>query len=138
MYQLSDPNTFGALSQEESGAIQLLRMGKIDETIVDFRRLTVQPGERLTQVFARAEGAKYVGIISGYFDLNVNQDTHLFKIPCTASGRGVVEKVLSGLTLIADEAKAQPDNIAININLGRSGVKKYKTTNESSLSSVCI
>lgn len=138
IYQLNDPNTFGALSQEKSGAIQLLRTGKLDDTIVDFRRLTVQPGERLTQVFARAEGAKYVGVISGYFDLNVKQDTHLFKIPCIASGRGVVEKILSGMALIADEAKAQPDKIAINIKLGRSSVKKYETTNESSLSSVCI
>ena len=138
VFQLSDPNTFGALTQESTGAIELLRKGRIDDTVVDYRRITVQPGERLTEVLSRAEGARHIGVISGYFDLNVTQDAHLFKIPCEATGRGVVEKILAGLALIADEAKAKPAKIDIDINLGRSSVKKYRSKTPSKLTSHCV
>jgi type VI secretion system VasD/TssJ family lipoprotein len=137
VFQLSDPNTFGALTQENSGAIELLRKGRIDDTIVDFRRITVQPGETLTEVLGRAEKAKFIGIIAGYFDLSVSQDVHIYKVPCMASGRGLVEKLLASLALIADESKAAPDKIDIGINLGRARVKKYELNNETKLSSFC-
>ncbi|BCE02877.1 type VI secretion system lipoprotein TssJ [Marinicellulosiphila megalodicopiae] len=137
VFQLSDPNTFQALSTEQSGAIELLSKGRIDDTIVDFRRIIVQPGEDRVDVFSRAQNSKYIGIIAGYYDLNAAQDVELFPIPCKSSGRGIVEEVLASLTLIADEAKAKPDKIFIDINLGSSTVKKYQTTNVVDLSSEC-
>ena len=137
IYQLSDPNTFGALTVEKSGAIELLSQGRLDETIVDFRRITVQPGQNLVEVLSRAENAKHVGVIAGYFELSVKQDIQLFKIPCTASKRGIVEKTLASLSLIANEADAFPTNLALSINLGSSSVKKFQESNVVDLKSVC-
>ncbi|MCJ8314772.1 MAG: type VI secretion system lipoprotein TssJ [Saccharospirillaceae bacterium] len=137
VFQLSDPNTFQALSKEQSGAIELLTVGRIDDTIVDFQRVIIQPGENKTEVFSRAQNSRYIGIISGYYDLSPTQDVYLFKIPCKSTGRGIVEELLASLALISDEADAKPDKIYIDINLGSSTVKKYLMTNPKDLTSEC-
>ena len=137
VFQLSDPNTFQALSADQSGAIELLSSGRIDDTIVDFRRIIVQPGENRTEVFSRAQNARYIGIIAGYYDLNAAQDVQLFKVPCISTGRGIIEEFLASMALIADEADAAPDKLFIDINLGSSTVKKYLMTNPVDLSGEC-
>ncbi len=124
IYQLNDPNTFSGLSATREGAVELLRKGKIDDTIVHFTRITVQPGEHKSIVLNRAETAQYVGMISGYFGLSPTHDAALFSIPVKASKRGLVENGLAAIKLISDEAKANPDNLYLNINLGRDSTKQ--------------
>ncbi len=124
IYQLNDPNTFSGLGATHEGAVELLRKGKIDDTIVHFTRITVQPGERKSIVLNRAETARYVGMISGYFKLSPTHDVGLFPIPVKASKRGLVENSLAAIKLIADEAKANPADLYLNINLGRDSTKQ--------------
>ncbi len=124
IYQLNDPNTFSGLGATHKGAVELLRKGKIDDTIVHFSRITVQPGERKSIVLNRAETAQYVGMISGYFGLSPTHDVELFPIPVKASKRGLVENGLAAIKLIADKAKANPDDLYLNINLGRDSTKQ--------------
>ncbi len=124
VFQLSDPNTFSGLAATQQGSVELLRKGRIDETVSDFRRVTVQPGEKKTIVLSRAAKAKFIGIISGYFELNPNQDVNLFDVPVVANSRGVVDKALSLTGLIADEAEASPAPIHLRVDLGRAGTKQ--------------
>ncbi|MBL1275611.1 MAG: type VI secretion system lipoprotein TssJ [Ectothiorhodospiraceae bacterium] len=124
IYQLNDPNTFSGLSATREGAVELLRKGKLDDTIVHFTRITVQPGEHKSIVLNRAETAQYVGMISGYFGLSPTNDVELFPIPVKASKRGLVENGLAAVKLIADEAKAKPKDLYLNINLGRDSTKQ--------------
>jgi len=124
IYQLNDPNTFSGLGATREGAVELLGKGKIDDTIVHFTRITVQPGEHKSIVLNRAETAQYVGMISGYFGLSPTNDVALFPIPVKASKRGLVENSLAAIKLIADEAKANPDDLYLNINLGRDSTKQ--------------
>jgi len=126
VFQLSDPNTFNGLSKTPAGAIELLNKGKIDETVADFRRITVQPGELRVEVFNRAQQAQHVGLIVGYYELNVNHDVEIFEIPLQATKRGIVEKLLVSLKLIANEAKALPDKLDIEVFLGRDITKQMK------------
>ncbi len=126
VFQLSDPNTFIGLTGTRDGAIELLNKGKIDDTVADFRRITVQPGELRVEVFNRAQKAEHVGLIVGYYELNVNHDKYLFKIPVKATKRGIVEKLLVSMKLIANEAKALPDKLNIEVFLGRDGTKQMK------------
>ncbi len=126
VFQLSDPNTFNGLSKTPAGAIELLNKGKIDETVADFRRITVQPGELRVEVFNRAQQAQHVGLIVGYYELNVNHDVKIFEIPLQATKRGIVEKLLVSFKLIANEAKALPDKLDIEVFLGRDITKQMK------------
>ena len=124
LFQMADPNTFGGLSVTREGAVELLQKGKIDETIVDFQLLTLRPGEQKKVSISRAETAKYIGVIAGYFKLNPKTDVRVFPIPIRAIPRGIVEKTLAWASLISDEAKAVPGKLNVIVDLGRTGSKQ--------------
>jgi len=124
LFQMSDPNTFRGLSVTREGAVELLQKGKIDETIVDFQLLTMRPGEQKKVSISRAETAKYIGVIAGYFKLNPKTDVRIFPIPVRAIPRGVVEKTLAWASIVSDEAKAVPGKLNVIVDLGRTGSKQ--------------
>jgi type VI secretion system VasD/TssJ family lipoprotein len=124
LFQMSDPNTFSGLSVTREGAVELLQKGKIDETIVDFRLLTMRPGEQKKVSVSRAEAARYIGVIAGYFKLNPKTDVKIFSIPIREIERGLVEKSLAATSMISDQAKAVPGKLNIIVHLGRIGSRK--------------
>ena len=130
VFQLSDPNTFLGLSETKQGALQLLNTGRIDDTIAQFSRIILQPGEEKVATLPRAQGAKYIALISGYYGLNTELDIKVFNIPVKPAKRGFVDLALSNLGLIANEAKAIPDDIYIDISMGRKSTKKFTLLKE--------
>ena len=130
VFQMNDPSTFAGLSVTREGAVELLQKRKIDESIVDFQLLTIRPGERKNVSIARAETAKYIGVISGYFRLNPKTDVKIFSIPVRQIERGVVEKSLAWASLVSDTAKAVPGRLNLEIDLGRTGSKRIVTSED--------
>jgi len=124
IFQLSDPNTFSGLAETKDGAVELLQKGRIDDTVVNFTLVNVQPGEERKLSLNRAQTAQYLGVIAGYYDLNPKKDVKVFAIPLRALKRGLVEKSLVTLSLMADEAKAVPDKIKVYAELGRDSSKQ--------------
>ena len=130
IFQLNDPNTFQGLTETSEGAVQLMNAGRIDDTVAQFTRLIVLPGEERTSVIARAQSAQYVGVISGYYGLNTELDVKIFNIPIKPAKRGVVDVVLSTMGLIANEAKALPDKFYLDVSLGRKSTKEFNVLTE--------
>ncbi|HET8905165.1 MAG TPA: type VI secretion system lipoprotein TssJ [Saccharospirillum sp.] len=126
LFQLSDPGTFQGLSATQEGAIQLLNKGRIDATVASFDRIVVQPGQTKTEVFPRAQGAQYVGVVVGYFGLSTELDIRIVEIPVKPARRGAVDLVLANLGLVANEAKAVPDVLYLSISLGRNNTNKVE------------
>jgi type VI secretion system VasD/TssJ family lipoprotein len=124
LFQMSDPNTFSGLTVTREGSVELLQKGKIDETIVDFRLLTMRPGEQKKVSVSRAEAARYIGIIAGYFKLNPKTDVKIFPIPGREIERGLVEKSLAATSMISDQARAVPGKLNIIVDLGRIGSRQ--------------
>jgi type VI secretion system VasD/TssJ family lipoprotein len=130
IFQMNDPNTFSALAVDQAGpegAFELLQKGKVDDTIVNFQLISMRPGEQKKISISRAQTAKYIGVIAGYFKLNPKTDVKIFEIPVRAIKRGIVEDALAFATLISDEAKAIPDKLSIFVDLGRTGTKQIVT-----------
>jgi len=125
VFQLNDPNTFLGLAETKEGALQLLNSGRIDDTIAQFTRIILQPGEEKIATLPRAQGAKYIALISGYYGLNTELDIKVFNVPIKAAKRGFVDLALSNMGLIADEAKAIPDEIYIDVAMGRKSTKRF-------------
>lgn len=88
LYQLKDPNAFNQLSGDKDGLYLLLSCSVFDPSVTSFQRLTVQPGQQLSQSFDRAEGSRYVGIAAGYFRLEKERITRFLKIPVEIKRRG--------------------------------------------------
>ena len=133
VFQLNDPNTFLGLSETREGALQLLNSGRIDESIVQFTRIILQPGEEKTANLPRAQAAKYVAIISGYYGLNTELDVKVLDIPIKAAKRGFVDLALSNMGLIADEAKAIPDDLYVEVSLGRKSTREFNQIDKEKL-----
>lgn len=124
IFQMNDPNTFRGLSVSQTGAVELMQMGQIDESIVNFQQITIRPGEQKKVSINRAQTAKYIGVIAGYFKLNPKTDIQIFPIPLRAIKRGVVEKALAFASLITDESRAIPGKLNVFVDLGRTGSKQ--------------
>lgn len=92
LYQLKDPDGFRQLAQEKDGVPKLLECGRFDASVVNARLIVVQPGQNLSQTCDKGEGARYVGLATGYYGLGKMKVTELFALPTT-----VADEALPGL-----------------------------------------
>lgn len=127
IFQMADPNPFIALGSTREGALTLLSSGRAaDASILDFKRVTLQPGEKNFITLARPELAQYVGVIFGYYDLQPATAVRLMAYPVVAKPRGFIAKSLIFLQLIADEAEAVPGRLWLRAHLGPQGLLELK------------
>ncbi|MFZ4858666.1 MAG: type VI secretion lipoprotein TssJ [Desulfuromonadaceae bacterium] len=69
IYQLKDPNAFNQYSEEKGGIPKLLECGRFDSSVASAKRIIMQPGQQLTDVRDRAEGTRFIGLVTGYFGM---------------------------------------------------------------------
>jgi type VI secretion system VasD/TssJ family lipoprotein len=80
-YQLRDPNAFNQLVDEKDGLSKLLECSRFDASVAYAKRLVVQPGQEFRDSLDRAEGAKYVSVVAGYYNLQKWNVVRLFQVP---------------------------------------------------------
>jgi type VI secretion system VasD/TssJ family lipoprotein len=134
LFQLNDPNTFQGFAETRDGAVELLNKGRIDNTVAQFSRIIMRPGSEKVTSLNRAESAQYLGVISGYYGLSTELDIKIFPIPVKPTKRGFVNVVLSTLGLITKEAKAMPDDMYLDISLGRKSTKEIRLVSKDEIS----
>lgn len=66
LYQLNGAASFSSLAELPEGLKTLLSCDKFDQTVVSARRIFIQPGGRLMEVYDRLETANTVGLAAGY------------------------------------------------------------------------
>lgn len=108
IYQLADPNAFNQLSQDENGLYKLLECANFDSSVANSKRLIVHPGQEMTTKLDRAEGAKYVAVVAGYYTVERKGMVRLYDIPW------YVEK--SGF--LGQNKVAKPGPLEIDLKLG--------------------
>lgn len=89
VYQLRDPNAFNQLANDNDGLYELLECNLFD-AVVSSKSLTVRPGQDLKVTLDRAEGAKYVAVVAGYYLIRKKRIVRLFKIPVLQKRKGVL------------------------------------------------
>ncbi len=81
MYHLRDPNAFNQLVDEKEGLPKLLECSRFDPSVTNAKRFILHPGKELTESLDRPEGAKYVGLVAGYYNLKKEGVIRFFQIP---------------------------------------------------------
>jgi type VI secretion system VasD/TssJ family lipoprotein len=81
VYHLKDLNGFNQLADEKDGLSKLLECSRFDPSVTYSKRLIVQPNQEVKESLDRTEGAKYVGIIAGYYSLRKDNTVRTFQIP---------------------------------------------------------
>lgn len=108
-YQLKDPNAFNQLTDERDGLPRLLECGRFDGSVAYTKRLVVQPGQVAVEALDRAEGAKYISVVAGYYSLQKASVVRLYQIPVTAKsstpGSLAIELHLGPQTILDTKGK---------------------------------
>lgn len=82
--QLKDPNAFNQLVDERGGMERLLsECNRFDGSVAYTKRYVVQPGQTLTDKQDHAEGARFLGIVAGYYSMRKDHVVRLFPISKT-------------------------------------------------------
>jgi type VI secretion system VasD/TssJ family lipoprotein len=111
LYHLRDPNAFNQLIDEQGGLPRLLECSRFDSSVTYSRRLVVQPSQEVTELLDRTDGAKFIGIVAGYYTLQKDSSVRSYPIPVT--------EVKKGSTLVQKAAK-----LNIDLYLGPQEIKQ--------------
>ena len=85
MYQLRDPNSFNQMLETNDDMSKLLECGRYDGSVTIAKRFVMQPGQEVTEVLDRADGARYIGFIAGYYNLKKDKVSRLYSVPLSGS-----------------------------------------------------
>jgi type VI secretion system VasD/TssJ family lipoprotein len=92
VYQLKDPNAFNQLAGDNDGIYNLLECGLFDSAVATSKKLIARPGQDMNFVLDRAEWAKYLSVVAGYFTLRKDRMIRLFDIPVVVEEKGVFNR----------------------------------------------
>jgi len=81
VYQLRDPNALNQVLQDAEDVTKLLECGRFDPSIVNTKKFILQPGKEVTEALDRAEGARYIGIVAGYYNLDKKRASRILPVP---------------------------------------------------------
>jgi type VI secretion system VasD/TssJ family lipoprotein len=119
VYQMEDSAAFYKLAADPSLMSKALESGKGDDGFVQFVRYVVIPGQRVILSASRAQKAKFVGIVAGYYQMDAARSTRLFEVPLTIASDG----------LVTTTYKAAPATLVLRLNLGAEGVVNAQRLN---------
>jgi type VI secretion system VasD/TssJ family lipoprotein len=89
VYQLISPNAFNQLAGSRNGLYSLLECSVFDPASVAVsRQLVVNPGKDMAVKLDRAEGARYVALVAGYYTIDKDKIVRLYKIPMVTERHG--------------------------------------------------
>lgn len=110
LYQLSDPNIFNQMLETPESLSELLEGKRFDASVLSFRQVVVQPAEKKDIKLDRIEGARYVGVVGGFYNRQAKNFSRLHSIG--------VKKIKSFYFF---EKGCAADNFSIDLELGSDG-----------------
>ena len=88
LYQLADSRMFEQLRSQPEGLAALAACDKFDDSAVAFQRIFLEPGQSLELFLNRREGAKFLGLAAGYYNLESQRCRGLWPIPIVSVSDG--------------------------------------------------
>jgi len=116
VYQLQNPIPFDRLASDTAGLYRLLECELFDPAVATSNRLFVHPGQDQHRAFDRAEGARHVAVVAGYYTIEKERIVKLIDIPVA------IER--SGFLWLKKRQEPQP--VQIEIVLGRKQISSIK------------
>jgi len=119
VYQLRDPNVFNQLAGNEEGLYKLMECGLFDASVVSSKRLIIHPGTVSTYILDRAENAKFIAVVGGYYVLHRENILRLFEVP--------VVRVREGMKITK---VSKPGMLNVELTLGPKQIVNVKEISE--------
>ncbi|WP_432240480.1 type VI secretion system lipoprotein TssJ [Herbaspirillum robiniae] len=119
VYQMEDSAAFYKMIADPAALSRSLAVNKGNEGFVQFTRYVVEPGQHSILVLDRAQKAKFIGVVAGYYQMSGPTSARLFEIPLTVSSEGMVSKTW----------KAAPAQLAARLNFGADAIVNAERLN---------
>lgn len=110
--QMEDPNAFSAYARDPERLADLLLADRAPEGILDIQRFYIEPGAQRDIPINRVQSARYVGVATGYAQLDPARTARLYQIGVDVDHTGWIFR----------EHSAQPEPLAIQLRLGPVGI----------------
>ena len=117
LYHLRDLNGFNQFSDDKDGLPKLLECSRFDSSVTYSKKLIIQPGQNVTELLDRTDGAKYMGIVAGYYSLQKEGTVRTYAIP--------VSEVRKGSVLVQKSEK-----LNVDLNFAPHEIKQHLKTPE--------
>ena len=112
IYQLSETQSFFKLLSDQGQITKDLLTGQTGKQVVQFDRYVISPGKATVLKLDRAQGAKFIGMIAGYYDFNAENAARLFRVPVNMQSHGIISTTY----------KAEPAILAVRLVFGNNGI----------------
>ena len=108
VWQVGDEKVFVKLLTDRSALSSAMATGNLPKDILQLDRFVIQPDTRLTLKLDRVQGAKYVGLVAGYYSFDAARSVRYFRIPLNIKSSGLISK----------DYTAEPSVLALRLLLG--------------------
>ncbi|MGI4814935.1 MAG: type VI secretion system lipoprotein TssJ [Janthinobacterium lividum] len=110
--QTADASTFAQLTDSPEALAQLLSNDSTPDQALDVQRLFVAPSAQSQIKLARAAGARFVGVVAGFYQLDPKNSTRSYAIATVVHSTG----------WLAKHRTAEPAPLTIALHLGRAAI----------------
>ncbi len=119
IYQMEDAAAFYKMIADPAALARSLSANKGNEGFVQFTRYVVDPGQHSILILDRAQKAKFIGLVAGYYQMSGPTAARLFEIPLTVASDGLLSKTW----------KAAPAQLAARVKFGPDGILNAERLN---------
>ncbi|MDR1124837.1 MAG: type VI secretion system lipoprotein TssJ [Deltaproteobacteria bacterium] len=92
VYQLDQRDAFDLRKSDQDGIDGMLQCAAFDKSVKSATRIFLQPGETALYILDRAEGARFAGVVCGYFEAEPERSAQLWQIPLSEERVGFIWK----------------------------------------------
>jgi len=117
VYQLDSINAFNELAKDLDGVNKLLSLSKFDKSVLGYDRYFVEPAETNQIEIDRLEGAKWLAIVAGYYELIPAQAIRTYEIPINIEKKGMY-----GFR----KTEAKVSKLIVNLFLGSNSIQEIR------------
>ncbi len=89
-------------------------LGKAESDLLGYKEFIIEPGEEKIIYLDRAEGARWIGVVAGYYILSPDNCSRVFKIPLIYKKKGLLFKKTS----------VSIGKLFVNLMLGPTGIQQ--------------
>lgn len=92
IYQVQKLDAFTQLAATKEGLSKLMEGKSFDKSVCDIESMIITPGQVETLTLDRAEGAKHVAVVAGYYQLEPGMVSRTFSVPAAIYEDGILFK----------------------------------------------
>ncbi|MCK5925168.1 MAG: type VI secretion lipoprotein TssJ, partial [Methylococcales bacterium] len=121
VFQFTDPTAFLIATQSVTGLKHLLTAAQIDPACINDKHFFISSGRSQKITLKRLGGARYLGIVIGYTNLEGSRIARLIPI-VTVNKRKVIDVKKHSPSMLTDVLR--PASLALKLSLGENGIRR--------------